>query len=187
MKRIPLLLFSILVAFVACKKNGVSDPVSSTNYWSLGLDTMYGNTPSKKITFNIANVFRKNENGYFILSGTDAAPSLDSLQLYFSTEPTRNKQYKSISFNWVFYDYGLPLDSNQIGIKVTNSNKTNYYDAGVYFGTGMVDNLLNKKADSVAVTVNNGKIKVTIPRLLTFFNNQTGIDSVLLQGVIMEK
>ena len=191
MKRLLLLFIPTFIAFVACKKKDVPEPISGGGFWSLGLDTTHPAYPGgfivdwKKTTFNITKVARQTINGDFVLLGTDAT-RLDSLQVYFATEPTYSKKYVSVSFNNYAYFNPTRLNANQIGIRSRINVPIGNYGYSEFFGTPNENNYFGIPADSVAVLVNNGKITVNIPKLLTngFIANQ---DSAMMQGLLVEK
>jgi hypothetical protein len=191
MKRLLLLLMPTLIAFVACKKKDIPEPISGDGFWSLGLDTIHPAYPGgyivdwKKTTFNINKVARQTINGEFVLLGTDAT-RLDSLQVYFATEPKYSKKYASVSFHGAFDVYDTRLNTNQIGIRSRVNIPLGNYNYSEFFGSPNENNYFGIRADSIAVSVNNGKITVNIPRLLTngFIANQ---DSAMIQGVLVEK
>ena len=147
---------------LSCSKN--EEISAGYGYWTLG---------NKQ--FNIKKIERSNANGYFILSGITAVPTRDTMKVYFSSIPTTSGKYKVIEFrdSWL-------LNTNEIGIKIHDRSTGTYYSTGVTYQSGIIP------AEEADVTVNNGKITVEIPKMLTNINTSTYNDSVFLKAMVTE-
>ena len=95
--------------------------------------------------------------------------------MYFSKEPK-----SSAKFNVVSFKDDVVLSEDQVGIR------SNVPTSGIYSSTGISDNIAWGTASPVEVTLNGGKIKVTIPKMTTIILAPTYLDTVFLEGTISE-
>jgi hypothetical protein len=158
--------FAICLIFcTACTKDNNLVINAGEGYWTL-------NTKQ----YDISETQRSSTGGYFILSGKESISSSNQLQLYFRNQPSANGKYKVVPF-----EDNVPLNSNQMGIKVRIPT------IGTYSSTGIADNTTWLSAPDADVTINAGKIKVSIPKMTTIIITSSYLDSVFLQGVLIEK
>lgn len=164
MRNIKIVSF-VTVTFIllSCTKDN-NEPGADNGSWILG---------SK--TYNIVATHRSNPAGYFILTGNDSQSPANTLNLYFASIPSSSGQFDVIRFN-----ENVQLSSTQIGIKV------NIPSTGIYFSTGISDNVSWSASSPADVTVQNGKIEVNIPKMTTRILTSSYLDTVFVQGLIKE-
>lgn len=164
MRNIKIVSFvAVTFLLLSCTKDN-NEPNADNGSWILG---------SK--TYSIVATHRSNPAGYFILTGNDSQSPASTLNLYFASMPTSSGQFDVVQFNG-----NVQLSSRQIGINVTIPS------TGIYFSTGIADNISWSASSPAEVTVQNGKIEVKIPKMTTKIVTSSYLDTVFVQGLIKE-
>ena len=149
-----------IIAIVACSKDNLDQ-----GYWIIAQEQ-----------HNIISTTRNNNNGYFVLSGIDSHSSPDTIEIYFSSMPTTSAKYTVVRF-----EDTTSLAFDEMGFRVSTFSKE------IYYSTGIGETATWRPADKADLTIENGKIRIEIPKMTTRSENSNAIDSFYIQGIVREK
>ena len=162
MKQYILLAAAAVLIAPSCKKTSTSTPAPSSsvpsNGWKLGTTTY-----STVLTNRLASI---NELSAYDGTPSGSTPSVNTLNVYFSTLPTAGGTFHIVN-------YPATLGVNEVGVAAAT-----YSPGADYVSTG-------HDGIDATVTVTSGKIKVVIPAV--WVKNTTGADSLKLTGTLVEQ
>jgi hypothetical protein len=155
MKKIILSLLVTSALFTACKKDDDNGGGTTTNQWKIGPNTYTASTGATLQGDALANV-------------ASTASTGSSFTVTFNTVPTTGGTYKIVG--------GVPSAADEVLITAGTGSLTSlsYYETS--------DNVSNPTAN---VTVENGKISVTVPSV--WAKNITESDSLQISGNLTQK
>ena len=173
-----------MILFTNCSKQNNQ---TASGYWAIGNESAH--------KYNINYTSRQDSLGHSVLKGSEilpspAHPTINMIYIWFSKSfPVQNGSYEMVNF----HDPPFALSDNQIGISGIFADgmpiPCSTYDSAFFDATG-VSSILTSPwtlSGEAEVTVNNGKIRVTIPQTIAVFVNGCGLDSPYLHLVYQEK
>ena len=173
-----------MILFINCSKQNTK---TASGYWVIGNQNSH--------RYNINYTSRQDSLGHSVLKGSENLPSsshpmVNIIYIWFSKSfPVQDGSYEMVNLHYPPF----ALSDNQIGISGIFADgmpiPCSTYDSAFFDATG-VSSMFTwpwTLSDKAAVTVDKGKIQITIPQTIARYYNGCGLDSPYLNLVYQEK